>query len=251
MILWREKFLAAGIHFLATLFLAGLAAALVFLVWYPDPIQTMIGGTKLFLLVVGCDLVLGPLISLVIYSSRKSRRELIMDYTLVGAVQIAALVYGILVIAGTRPVYVAFSLDRLEVVVANEISDSELNAARDPIYRTLPRTGPRFVAIEVPAGEKNGTLFESLRGNESYKRPRFYAPWESQLADIRARAKPFAELEQKHPEAKAPLEEAVRGLDIPPERLRWLPVHHRRGFWTAVIDTEDGKPRAYVQVDPY
>ena len=91
----------------------------------------MIGGTELFLLVVGCDLALGPLISLVIYNSRKSRRELITDYSIVGVVQIAALVYGVVILAGTRPVYVAFSKDRLEVVTARDIRDAELAAAQD------------------------------------------------------------------------------------------------------------------------
>ena len=61
-----------------------------------------------------CDLALGPLISLVIYNSRKARRKLIIDYTIVGVVQLAALVYGVYIVAGTRPVYVAFSTDRIE-----------------------------------------------------------------------------------------------------------------------------------------
>ena len=95
MIVWREKFVATGIHFLVTLGLAACAAAVIFLVWFPDPFATMIGGTELFLLVVGCDLALGPLISLVIYDSRKSRLELITDYSIVGIVQIVALVYGV------------------------------------------------------------------------------------------------------------------------------------------------------------
>src|SRR6187401_541882 len=80
MTVWREKFVATGIHFLVTLTLAAVAAALIFVVWFPDPFETMIGGTELFLLVVGCDLALGPLISLVIYDSRKSRRALVFDY---------------------------------------------------------------------------------------------------------------------------------------------------------------------------
>ena len=75
MIVWRERFLAFAIHFLVTLVLAAIAAALIFLVWFPDPFQTMVGGTELFELVVVCDLALGPLISLVIYDSRKARRE--------------------------------------------------------------------------------------------------------------------------------------------------------------------------------
>jgi len=70
---WRERFLAFAIHFLVTLAMGACAAALIFLVWFPDPYQTMVGGTKLFELVVICDLVLGPLISLVIYDRSKGQ----------------------------------------------------------------------------------------------------------------------------------------------------------------------------------
>ena len=44
MIIWREKFLATAIHFLVTLTLAICAAALIFLVWFPDPFQKLPNG---------------------------------------------------------------------------------------------------------------------------------------------------------------------------------------------------------------
>jgi hypothetical protein len=251
MIVWREKFVATGIHFLVTLGLAACAAALIFLVWFPDPFETMIGGTELFMLVVGCDLALGPLISLVIYNSRKSRRELIADYSIVGAVQIAALVYGVFVLAGTRPVYVAFSKDRLEVVTAREITDEELAAATTPLYASLPLTGPRLVAIEVPVAERMDALRNALNGNGEHLRPRFYIPYEKRLEQIRARAKTLEELEKTHPQSKPLLEAARTRLTVPEARVRWLPVHHRKGFWTVLIDTESGKPLTYVDFDPF
>src|SRR5687768_5273491 len=123
MIVWREKFRALLLHFLITAAVAAVAAAVIFFVWFPDPFQTMMGGTKLFLLISACDLVLGPLISLIIYNSRKSRLALITDYSIVGVLQIAALVYGVLSIAQARPVYVAFVGDRFEVVAASDITD--------------------------------------------------------------------------------------------------------------------------------
>jgi hypothetical protein len=251
MIVWREKFVATGIHFLVTLTLAASAAALVFLVWFPHPLETMIGGTELFMLVIGCDLVLGPLISLVIYDSRKRRRLLLLDYALVGVIQIAALVYGIFILEGTRPVYVAFSHDRLEIVTAREITDAELAAARDDRYRSLSLTGPRYVAIDVPVAERNDALFQSLHGNEEHMRPRYYVPYEKQLEKIRKRAKPVEELEARHPESRPLLERAIRELDVPASRIRWMPAHHRKGFWTALIDVNDGKPVGYVDFDPY
>jgi len=117
-ILWREKIRAFGIHFATTLFVALLAAALIFLVWYPAPFETMVGGLKLFMLIAGCDLALGPLISLIIYNSRKTRLALVFDYTVIGVVQIAALVYGVYSVSQARPAYVAFVKDRLEVIAA-------------------------------------------------------------------------------------------------------------------------------------
>ena len=250
-IVWRERFLAFAIHFVLTLVLAAGAAALIFIVWFPDPFQTMVGGTKLFELVVICDLVLGPLISLVIYDSTKARWQLIMDYSIVGAIQLAAMIYGVYIVAGTRPVYVAFNQDRIEVVTAREIADREVAAARDPAYADLPFDGPRLVAVRVPAEEQQDALFQSIAGNEEHQRPKFFAPYQAALADIRRHAQPVPALAAKFPAAAPLLEVAMRELPIPAERARWLPVHHRQGFWTAIIDDADGRPVAYVAFDPY
>lgn len=250
-IAWREKFIATGIHFLVTLMLAACAAALVFLVWFPDPFQTIIGGTELFMLVVGCDLVLGPLISLVIYNSRKSRRKLVFDYVVVGILQITALIYGVSVLSGSRPVFVAFSVDRLEIVTAREITDKELAAVSRPGFAKLSITGPRLVGIDVPEAERTDALFEALKGNDIYLRPKFFVPYEAMLAEIRKRARPISSLTARKP-ASAPLIEAAIGdTKLPADRIQWVPAHHNKGFLTALIDVDSGKPVGYVAVDPY
>ena len=251
MIDWRKKFLAFTIHFLITAALGSIAAALIFFVWFPSPFATMVGGTELFLLVVACDLVLGPLLSLVIYDSRKSRRALVFDYSLVGAVQIGMLVYGVYIVAGTRPVEVAFNKDRLEVVTARDISDEELAAARLPEYRALSLTGPRYVSIKVPAADQQDALFQSVAGNEEHQRPKFYAPYDAALEQIRKRARRLDVLEKKFPDYTPALQQAAREAGIAPEQALWLPVHHRKGFWTAIIDRTSGKPLSYAPVDPY
>jgi hypothetical protein len=250
MIVWREKIIATAVHFMVTLLLAGIAAALIFLVWFPDPFQEMIGGTELFVLVVGCDLALGPLMSLVIFNSRKSRRELLTDYAIVGVIQIAALVYGVSIVAGARPVYIAFNTDRFEIVLAGDISETELAAAA-PQYRRRPWTGPRLIAVNVPPDQQQDALFQAVAGNEEHQRPRFYVPLADKLDAIRAKAKKLDALEKRKPDASAMLNSAAAGSGVPAERLAWLPVRHFRGFWTALIDTADGKPVAWVPLDPY
>lgn len=249
MIVWREKFRALSLHFLVTLAVAAVAAAVIFFVWYPNPFQTMMGGTKFFLLISVCDLVLGPLISLVIYNSKKSRRELITDYSIVGVVQLAALAYGVLSIADARPVYVAFVGDRFEVVIASDLTDENLQAGKDP-YRTRPQWGPKLIATQMPTDieERNDLLFSALKGKDIQTQPRYYVPYETAKEQIKRRAQRMETLYKRHPEARQLVEDAE--LAVPESELRWLPILGKE-FWTVLLDANGGPPLAYLPLDPY
>lgn len=251
MINWREKFIATTVHFAVTLVFAGIAAALIFLVWYPAPFGKLIGGTELFILVVGCDLVLGPLLSLVVYDSRKSRGKLVLDYSVISVLQVSALVYGVAIVADSRPAYVTFSGDRFEIVPAGDLKPKELAAARDPQYRSVPWTGPRFVAVVIPKADMNDALFEALAGNLEVMRPKFYVPYETQTEKIRSKAKKLDELESRSPASRPLIERALRGVDVPREQLGWLPVRHLKGFGTALVDMATARPVAWIPFDPY
>jgi hypothetical protein len=251
MIRWRERFRAFAIHFTLTLGLALLAAALIFWVWYPSPFHEMLGGTELFLLVVGIDLALGPLISLVIYDSRKSRRELLLDYSVVAVLQLGALIYGVYVVSGARPVYVAFVGDRFEVVSAADLADADLAAAPIEKYRSRPRWGPERVATFVPPEKRDEVLFSSLEGKDVHVLPRYYVAYETQLDQVRKRAMPVEELARKLPAAAIFLKEARQRLTTPWNQVGALPIRHLRGFWTVLVNTKSGEILTYVPVDLY
>ena len=249
---WRERFIAAAIHFVVTLALAAIAAALVFLVWFPGALAEMVGGTKLFTIIVGVDVALGPLISLVIYSSRKPRRELVLDYTVVGLVQIAALVYGVFTLAVSRPVFVTFVVDRLEVVSAIELEEADLAAATHPQFRTRSWTGPRLAAVEIPTDprERNELVALGVAGKDVQMLPRYYRPYESALAAIDQKAQAMDALLEANPDDRERIEEAIADTGIARENLRWLLVHHRFGFATALIDMRSHRPIEYLALDP-
>jgi len=250
MIVWREKFLAFALHFLVTLVLAAGAAALIFLIWFPDPFQNMLGGWRLFLLVTGCDLALGPLMSLVVYNSKKPRRLLVLDYTIIGTVQIVALAYGIFVMSSSRPVYIVFAKDQFEVVLASDIADKDLQAAKDP-YRSRPWWQPRLIAAKGPTDpkERQELLFASFEGRDMQFQPRYYEPYESQLEQVRSHAKPIAQLLARHPESSSLVADAAKRLHLAEDSLRWLDVRHGHGFWLALIDAQTARPLAYLPID--
>ncbi|HEU4602343.1 MAG TPA: TfpX/TfpZ family type IV pilin accessory protein [Steroidobacteraceae bacterium] len=248
MIRWREKFLAFSIHFLVTLGVAACAAALIFFVWFPAPFHEMVGGTKLFLLVVSCDLALGPLSSLVVYSSSKSRGKLIFDYVVIGILQLASFVYGVCAVAEARPVYIVFAKDHLQVVCASEIDEQEIAQVREPKYKSLPKWGPRMVGTKVPREDHNDALFKALTGRDVPLRPRFYVPYKLIAKEVGQRAHSLAEAKAQHSSA---LNAAAAELGFPMDRLGWLPVLHRTGAWTAIIDRRSGQPLSYINLDPY
>jgi hypothetical protein len=249
---WREKFLAAFIHFLITSAIAALAAAVIFFVWFPGAFAQMSGGTKLFLIVVAVDIGLGPLISLVIYSSRKSRRELIVDYSIVAVVQLAALLYGVFAVAVSRPIFVAFLQDRLEIVAALELDDSELAAAGEPEFRSKSWTGPRLVAVELPSDPKESSdlmLAAALSGKDAHLMPKYYRPYDSAAEQIAKRSEPLSALLERNPTHRGLIERAIGDSGVPRSELRWLNVHHRFGFGIALIDLRTRRPVSYLAIE--
>lgn len=250
MIVWREKFRAVLLHFIVTLGMALAAAALIFLVWYPDPFQVMLGGTRFFLLISICDLVLGPLTSLIIYNSKKTRRALIFDYTVVGIVQLAAFVYGVVSISNARPAYVAFVKDRFEVVIADDLADKDLQAAQDP-YRTRPKWGPVLIGTQRPTTreERNDLVMAAMQGKDIQNFPRYFVPYEKVEEEVKQVAPPLAELYKHHPEARQLI--ADEHLKVPEAQLRWLPIRGTRSFWTVLLDANSGELLAYIPIDPF
>jgi hypothetical protein len=66
-------------------------AGLIFFIWYPHPYRVLSGGLNLFVLVAAVDLVLGPVCTFAVASSKKALKELRMDVALIALVQMAAL----------------------------------------------------------------------------------------------------------------------------------------------------------------
>src|SRR5688500_16774208 len=109
---WRSRIKPALIHLAASTLVAIAVAPMVLARWYPGEYRSFSGGTELFLLVVGVDLALGPLITLVVFDRRKPVKELRRDLAVIIALQLMALGYGLNTMSFSRPVALALEEDR-------------------------------------------------------------------------------------------------------------------------------------------
>lgn len=251
--MWTSKLKAAAIHLLATLVVGGLCAILVFKIWYPDPFYRMLGGAELFLLIAASDLVLGPVISLVIYSSKKSKSVLRRDYFIIGVVQAAALAYGLHTVAVSRPIFVVFAVDGFEVVASDELQDDDLAAAPQPQWRRRSWSGPQFAWARMPADphEKTELIFSALNGKDIQRLPKYFESLDLGREEIRSRAKDLVNLKTAHPERAAEIDDVTRRAGQSFNQMMWLPVRSFKGIWTVVLDRATLQPIAWLNLDPY
>jgi hypothetical protein len=246
---------AGLVHLLASLFVAGLVAALVFGLWFPHPYREMVGGTELFLLIIAVDVVCGPLLTAVIYNPAKSKRELAIDLTLVVFIQLAALIYGLFTVAQARPIYAVFEVDRLRVVTIADVFSDDWAKAKAPW--NMPHWGaPKVIAVRSPISgkEKLESIDLALAGKDVSVRPDWWIEWDEKTPTlILSRSQELAVLRRKlSMSSQAALDAAITRSGLPPERLRSIPMtSFKNTDWVALIDSRTAKPVAYAPVDGF
>ncbi len=220
--------------------LAALAAWVVMRVWFPYPYGYLAGGLHLFWIMVGVDVVCGPVLTAILFNPRKSRRELTVDLALVALVQLAALAVGLYSMALARPVLTVFESDRLVAVSANQPDPAALPQA-PPEMRHLSWAGPRLAGVRAP---KNGdetlkSVEMSMRGVEPSARPDWWQSYEKSIPEIQKRMKPLVALRQARPaNAQQAIDKAVQETGLSINKLFYLPLVSRKNLdgWIALLD---------------
>ena len=250
------RFLAAikiaGWHFALSLGLALISATIVLGVWYPSPYDELSGGRGLFLLIIGVDVICGPLMTLILFNPKKSRREIGLDLSIVAALQLAALAYGAWTAWQARPVYLAFEKDRFKVLMAADLDKNELKQL-PPELAPFSFGGVRTVALRPPKSteERNKILFESIETGRDYaERPDFYIPYTgAAAAESFDRGKSLEEFFQRYPDQKVVASKVAETKSANLGDWRYLPVVGRED-WVALLD-KNGMIQGFLKGDGF
>ncbi|MEZ5605876.1 MAG: hypothetical protein R3E52_01780 [Burkholderiaceae bacterium] len=227
-------------HLLLSLLIALASAAMVFGLWYPAPYRQLLQVDQIYLLVLAVDVVCGPLLTLILASPKKSRRERWLDFSLVGAIQLAALAYGMHSVWVARPVALVFEVDRLVVVTANEVNRDALPKAPSHL-RQLPWSGVLKASTRKAANNSEfmRSIDLGLAGISKAIQPDWWQPWADSLPAMRQRAKPLAELMARKPQAAPVLQDAARDAGHAAAELSYLPLVSSKTLdWVALLDAQ-------------
>jgi len=237
---------AALAHLSGSVCIALLALAVVYGLWYPAPLAVAAGVNGIFALMLGVDVVTGPVLTFAVF--KKGKKALFFDLAVIAALQLTALSYGLWTIAQGRPAWLVFNADRFDLTQASDI-DARYQAQAAPAFRHAPKTGPRWVASVNPADPEKRTelVLESAGGGPDLpQRVDLFVPLAKEKTAVQAQAEPLEKLKQFN----SP-EQVNKTLARWPQADAWLPLMARVQPMTVLIERGTGRPLAVVDLRPW
>ncbi len=232
------------IHLSVSAIVALITIAIVFFVWYPAPLHKAIGVTQIFLLILMVDVIIGPLMTLVVYKTDK--KKLFFDLCVIIALQFGAYLYGIHTVAAGRPAWLVFETDHFSTVRPADIEEVAADTPEE--YRRFPLAGPRWVAAQSPKDDAQRAAFElsaMIDGITLAQRTDLYVPLETERKDIVASGRPMEEL------LKYNAETAVNEIRQKwPQAHAWLPLQTNNIAMVVLMEKDKAEPLAIVDLQP-
>lgn len=231
----------------------GISAVILFtfliimrLMLYPGVYFDASGGWRVLYILILVDLVLGPVLTFIIYKPYK--KGLKFDLSCIAFVQIAALVYGGSIIYQERPAFLVFAVDHFVVISANEVEQAKLSqelAAEKGI-------GPQVVIAKRPEGqeEKNELLFSLLAGEVDIElRPELYESISEHLDFVFSRRIPLDKLKTNEQQRKE-VESFIANQDSP-DLFGFFPLTGKFNTMMLVFSKDKAKPVKVFHFDPW
>ena len=139
-----NRWQAFAVHLLISAAIFLFLLSIIVFIWYPG-VFIHFGGYQGIVIVAGVDLVLGPLLTLVVFKRHKPSLKL--DLSVIAGLQIIALGYGVWEIYNQRPIFQVFSHNYFYVVSHDELKGSKYEVDKTLVKR---QRKPVFVALHLP-----------------------------------------------------------------------------------------------------
>ncbi|MEM1230920.1 MAG: hypothetical protein AAGI15_10310 [Pseudomonadota bacterium] len=177
-----SRFQAFAIHLAISLVIFAALAALVVYLWYPGFFFETDGGWQGIRIIVLVDLVLGPLLTLVVYKAGK--KGLAMDLTLIAAFQGICLLAGTWIVYSERPLALVFADGQFNAVTADTYRGAGMPV---PDFSDYPGASPKWVMVQLPPDpiEQSRIRRELMESEQStVLLQQYYQPFDAQARDF-------------------------------------------------------------------
>lgn len=204
-----NRYTAAAAHFGASLVIFSGLLFILLNNWYPSPFFTASGGWQGLKIVALVDLVLGPLLTLIIFNPFKSKKELRIDLSIIASFQVAALIWGVLTVYQQRPVAAVFWEDKFYTIPAKVLEDQQYDLNLLSLY---DEEIPALVYAEKPTTTDGLTqmMHAMMEGHYTpFQQTDLYRPIGQYLEEISKHQIDIHEVIESNPSMKESLNELL------------------------------------------
>ena len=248
---FRLKFFSG--HLLASALVLGTVVGGMYVGWYRWPGWYLADATQATRVMIGVDLVVGPLLTLVVANAAKPFRVLARDISVIAVVQLIALGYGSYFLWNGRPLYYAFSEDVLQLVQAYDISATQAALGRQKNPELAPHwySLPRWIWAPLPEGEEGAKIVQAAisGGDDVISLPSRYEPWADAQATLRSQLKKLDDIKYFSGNEKKILRQRMQDQGLSADLANAIALTGRSRPLLVVLDPSTLTTRAILRTD--
>ncbi len=243
-----NRYSASAVHFMISLAVFSLFVFVLLKYWFPEPYFSTNGGWQGLQIVAAIDLILGPMLTLIIFNINKSRKELMLDFSLIAIIQISALCWGISTLYTQRPLAITFWEDKFYSISAEHFP------AYDIEFDVLKQFGdsyPVYIYIQEPTTSEGKQTYlrktwESIPPN---LQPELYTPLSEHYQDIFEHSIDISHAINKNPELKQEITTLLAKTNTKLEQNYYIPL--KTGFTEILLIFDKDNKRIGYAMTPY
>jgi hypothetical protein len=238
------------IRFAATVGLLLLTFLMLRYLWFPDAFFTLSGIGKLVLILVGVNIIVGPVLSTLVFKAGK--RGLKFDIAVLACVEIVILAWGLSVIHDRRPMFAVFAVDRFELVARAELDPKTLSDTEFAVSRGLY---PQLIYAELPTDVDvmnrliDETVLYGMRDID--RRPEFWRPYAHGVEVLKSAAMPLSKLLAVDDGPARALQRWLARKDLRAIDYLYLPIEGSSADGIVVLHADIGYPVDILAIDPW
>lgn len=225
-----NRYRAAGYHLLITLCVLAVISGLIVFRWFPDFFFIIDGGWQGLRLIMAVGLVIGPLLTLIVYKAGKP--GLRFDLTLIGMAQALCLTAGVYVVYSERPTFFVYYDGHFYSASA----DTYLEFGVTPPDPDRFDGTPAMVYVDLPASPIDEADLRKIYYDDEvplWTAASYYEPLDRHMTEVLG---------------QAPGEAKIRARDTDASLDRWLERHQGTFDDYAFIPVHSRFRRGYIAI---
>ncbi len=231
-----SKTKAFSIHLFVSLIIFIVIAGLIYFAWYPGYLFWTDGGIQGIAIIAGVDVILGPLLTLLIF--KPGKKGLKNDVVTIASIQLAALLAGVYIVYSQKTIGVFFT-DRAFYTMDHRMYGIS-PTSKEALERISSKALKEVYVLDPDEEKVKSSLTEDFT-NEGFDifNPALFRPIQDHLSDIKSKGLKLEEFSDLYPD----LLEWANTMNLDTDSARVYPYYAKYSLSNALLifDTNKGQ----------